>query len=919
MSNAAPASQPKSPAADPPQLAERLLARFLPPGIVGSSILGDLREEFQLQARSRTAISNRFWYWLQTLIVGLPYALQSGGSSPGSPHRRFTSKGAIMLESILQDLRYALRTLARNPGFTLVAMITLALGIGATTAIFSVADAALFQAPPVREPERLATIYTTCRRGDPRCSSSYPDYEDYRRRSRAFEDMAAYSWLPISLGGESAQARQAAAQLVTGNYFSLLGLSPFQGRLIQPSDHQRGEVSSVVVLAHDLWSGPLGGDAGIVGQTMRLNGVPFTVIGIAPPGFQGTGLGDQVELWIPMFSATQLNFGAVSDPAIWDERGSRWIDGLTGRLAEGATVEQARSEMLAISEQLRQEDPRARGPRSVTVDAASTYRLPVRSRSEIVQFVALLAGVVGFTLLLACANLANLLLARAAARGRETGVRLCLGAKRSRLLRQLMTESLLLSLLGGLAGLLVAHWMIGLLASFELPGGVSIESLRVSLDLRLLLFALAISAFTGVIFGTVPALQATRLDLVSSLKEGFRSSRSSSPRLRKALLAVQIALCLVLLVGSGLFLRTLYNGLSFDMGFPVQNLALARFNLSLLRYSPEQASGFVEELRQRAQGRIGVLSTAVATRVPLQLGGATGTFARVAGYQPAADEEMRVDHLHITPDYFRTLGLKLVKGREFSQQDRPGSPRVVVINQEMARLYWKDGKALGGSISLGNNEFEVVGVARNTNWRTLQDNQTSFVYLPLAQSPNQAASRFLTLALRTKTPAESVFPVLLQDFQQLDPNLALNSLQSMQSQLERVLMPQRMGAFLLTGFGLLALTLAAVGVYGVVSYSVSQGRREIGIRMALGAGRTTVLRSVLAKTFPPLATGLLVGLVSALLLSRSIESFLFGVPAQDPLTLSSIGLGLGGIAFLATLIPARRAMLVDPVEVLRTE
>ncbi len=588
MSNAASASHRRRCRAQPPQLAERLLERLLPPGIVGSSILGDLREEFQLHAGSHKAMSSRLWYWLQVLMVGLPYRLRNGGS-PRSPQGRFTSKGATMLETLAQDLRYAMRNLARNPGFTLVAMVTLALGIGATTAIFSLADAALFQAPPVQDPDRLASIYTTCRRGDPRCSSSYPDYLDYRDRCKAFEDMAAFNWLPVSLGGEGSQARLAAVQSVTGNYFSLLGVKPFQGRLIQPADHQRGEVSSVVVLAHDLWHGPLGGDDSIVGQTLRLNGIPFTVVGIAPAGFRGTSLGDAADLWIPMFSAAQLNFGAVSRPTIWDERGSRWIDGLTGRLAEGATVEQARSEMLAISEQLRQEDPDARGPRSVTVDAQSTYRLPVGSRREIVQFVALLAGVVGFTLLLACANLANLLLARAAARDRETGVRLCLGAKRGRLLRQLLTESLVLSFLGGLAGVLVAHWMIGLLASFELPGGVSIESLRVSLDLRLLLFALAISAVTGVVFGTVPALQATRLDLASSLKEGFRTSISSSPQLRKILLAVQIALCLVLLVGSGLF--------------PAHKLLFKLRNVDLHLVSPEQqrrfAVGARTELGQR--------------------------------------------------------------------------------------------------------------------------------------------------------------------------------------------------------------------------------------------------------------------------------------------------------------------------------
>ena len=836
------------------------------------------------------------------------------------------SWGIGLVQDLNADLRLVLRQLRRNPGFTTTAVLTLSLGIGANTAMFSIADQALLRRPPVLEPQRLAAVYTTCRRGFPKCSSSYPDYLDYRDRSRTFADLAAYSSVPLNVGDEEAGARLATGLLVTGNYFGLLGAQPSLGRLIQPADNLRGASVQAVVLSYGLWQSAFGGDASILGRSVRLNGAPYEVVGVGPKGFRGLDLGLQPDMWIPLFSAPALGpgVGAASGEGVLESRGTRWIGTLIGRLAPGATLSQARSEMDAIAAALGEEFPEARaaigGPRGITVDAAARYLLPLGSEATLRRFVLVLLGVVGFSLLIAVANLANLLLARATARVKEIGIRLAVGAGRGRLIRQLLVESGVVALSGGVMGLLVARGMVVLLGAFDLPGGVAIGDLAVEPDVRVLLFAFALSLITAVAFGLVPALQATRLDLVNSLKGVWSLRGTRVGHLRKGLVSVQVALCLILLVGSGLFLRSLRNSLSFDLGFRPAGAAVARFNLSLLRYSEDEGTAFVEDVQRRVRALPDVRAASVATLVPFQAGGFLGTFAEIEGYDPAADEEIRVDCVLVEPGYFEALGIPVLGGRAIDEDDVEGAPPVMVVNRQMAERYWPGRRALGGVVRLSGSgtAFRVVGVVENPTWQAVGEAATPFVFLPLRQSPS-SVTRFLTLVAGTGRSPDLLLPQLRSVLREADPGLSLTYLRTMDDQVGLALMPERLGSVLLTMFGVLALVLASIGIYGVVSYGVRRQARDIGIRIALGATAPSIVRTVVTSIAAPILAGLILGGAVALLLSRTVESFMFGVPPHDPLVFGAIASLLVAVALVATLIPASRAARLDPMRVLITE
>ncbi len=822
------------------------------------------------------------------------------------------------MDALLHDIRFAHRTLLRNPTFAAVAVITLALGIGANTAILSVADAALLRRPNVSSPDQLVALYTTCRRGSPRCSSSYPDYLDYRDRSRAFGDVAAYTWTTASLGGES-RSRLLTTQLTSGNYFSMLGVPPALGRVLLPDDDVIDGARQVAVLSYRLWQDQFGGDSAVVGNSIRLNQTTYTIVGITPEAFTGLHLDGEADIYIPLLSGPALGSDYAADMARFDNRGSRWLAQLVGRLADDAAVPQARAEMLSISEQLALEDPEARGPRSVTVDAIRGYIRPPGSRDELVQFLVLLTGVVGFSLLLAATNVANLLLARASDRRREIGTRLAVGADRGRLVRQLVTESLVLALLGGALGLLVAVWALDLLSGFELPGGVAIGSLPIRLDVRVLLLAFSLSIVTGLLFGLLPALQATRDDLVTSLKGEAVEFAKSGWGLRKLLVAGQVALCLVLLLGSALFLRTLRNSLTFDPGFRSENVALASFDLSLLHYAPGTGRAFVDDLTDRAARLPGVEAVSMGTLVPLQQGGFRGAFVSVPGYEPAPDEELRVDYVFVSPDFFTTLGTSVVDGRAFNSLDIEGGRPVIIVSETMANRYWPGGGAVGDMVAFGDLTFDVVGVAADIKWRRLTENASNYVFLPLAQFPSELVEGPLTLTMRTTRGGEEILPAIRAEFRALNPDVALSVLQTMNDRLRQLLMPQRMGAVLLTLFGTLALLLAALGIYGVVGYTVAKETRTIGIRIALGAGRREVVALIVRGMAAPVALGLVTGVAAALALSQAAESFMFGVSSKDPITLAAVSVVLGSVAVVAMLIPARRAARIKPMEALRMD
>jgi len=836
-----------------------------------------------------------------------------------SRRRRWVREAAA---SSAHDMRYAVRFLFGNPGFSAVAIATLALGIGATTAMYSLTDAALLRRPAVADPGSLVAVYTTCRLGAPRCGSSYPDYLDYRDRAASLADLAASTGLPVSLGDQERGARLLQVEAVSGNFFSLLGLGAERGRALQPADDELA--APVAVISHDLWRDQFGTDEAIVGTTVRLNGAPFEVVGVAPRAYRGLALGDEPDVWIPLRSGASIGVGsAVSQPGIWEQRGSRWIGRLVGRLAPSATVDQAQAELFAISERLREEDAAARGPRSTTVDPLGRHLLPSGAEESLPSFVWLLLGTVAATLLLACANLANLMLARASARTAEMGVRVAIGAGRGRLVRQLLAESLLLSGLGALAGLGLAQVLMRALAAFELPGGVAVGALGAGLDGRVLVVTAALAILTAVLCGLVPALQSTRRDVIAALRAGRSpEGRRGSAALRRSLVATQVALCVVLLVGSGLFIRSLRGALARDPGFRPANVAALRFHPALLRYAPEEGLALSATLRERVLALPDVSSAAVATLVPF-LGDRSGTFTEVVGYQPAPDEEMRIDRLFVSPAYMETLGIPLLAGREFEESDAAGGQMVAIVNQSMAGKYWPEGRALGGTLLMRARDgrqvgVQVVGIAGDVQWSGLRDEATNFVFFPHAQFAGEWAGT-LTLVARTRGEASDALPAVVEALREIDPNLSAQNLTTMEALVGDLLMPQRMGAVLLSGFGLLAALLAALGIAGVVSYGVREQRRAIGVRLALGATGAQVVRGVARWMAAPIGVGLAVGIGVAAWLDDAVERFLYGVVPGDPLTYVTIGLLLTAVAAAATLLPAREATRVDPLQALRSD
>jgi len=822
--------------------------------------------------------------------------------------------------SVAQDLRVAARSFAREPGFTAVAVVTLGLGIGATSAIFSVADQALLTGPPIADADEVVAVYTTSRRGFPRSSSSFPDYVDYRDRTGALADLAATSLVSASLGHDQRGARLLSGQAVTGNFFDLLGLRPAAGRLIEPPDDELGGGSPVVVLSHALWQGELGGDRAVLGTTVRLGGQAYEVIGVAPRGYHGLRLDAHRDFWIPMQTLPYLSGGKTSFDDYFVDRGSRWMDLLVGRLSRGASAEQAYTELFAVSERLRQKDPDARGPRSVTVDAMDGYILPSGREADLRLFVAVLGGTVALALILCCASIANLLLARASARTRDMGVRLAIGAGRRRLARQLLTESLLLALAGGAAGVVAASGLLALLGRFDLPGGVAVASLGITLDLGMLAATAALALGTGIVFGAAPALVASRTDLAGTLRSSTRGKlESGSTSVRKALVVAQVTLSVVLLVGSGLFVRTLREGLAADLGFEPEGLALTTFYLGFAGYGPEDAMAFVSTLEERASALPGVRAVSTSTRVPLQRGGARGYFFTAEGYRAAPDEELRVDAVYATPGHAAAVGLPVLAGRDLAEGDGADGEPVTVVSRSMADRYWPSGDAVGGTVRLSGTPLRVVGVAEDATWNGLGEQATNYMYLPLALGPGVASDAFLTLAARTEGDAEALLGSIRSLINQLDREVTISRQATMPGLVAEVLMPQRLGALLLSTFGLLALALSSTGIAGVVAYAVSRRRREIGLRVALGASRATVVGGLARSMSAPVLLGVLLGVLVARGLSRMVEAFLFGVRPTDPATYTAIVLGVTAVAAVAVLVPARSALRVEPSEVLKAE
>jgi macrolide transport system ATP-binding/permease protein len=827
-------------------------------------------------------------------------------------------RGIRLLEEAWQDLRFGARMLMKRPGFTLIAILTLALGIGANTAIFNIVNALLLRPMPgVVEPERLVQVGRTYE-DSAFDSLSYPDYLDYREQNTLFSGIAIYSKTPLHLSNAEAEGRaeRVRGELVSDGYFSTLGVKAVLGRTLTPADDTAPGANPVAVIGYDLWQRRFGADLAIVGKTIKLNAQPFTVIGVAVEGFEGTMVGGATELWLPISMFAEARPLEDEKGNYLTERGTVWIEGFA-RLKPGVTLQQAQAEMTVIAQRLARAYPDTNG--RVGVQLAPHFGMWPRDRADAQQFTQLLLLAAGLTLLVACVNIANLLFARATARQKEISVRMALGAGRSRIVRQLLTESLLLAVLGGLAGLVVARWASDFIMRFWTPK--SYHGLQASLDLGLdapvLTFAFAVSLVTGIVFGLAPAWQAARKDLLPVLKDGVAIGRAPrQARLRGGLIVGQIALSLVVLVGAGLCVRTLHNALSINRGYNVDRVLTAEIDLGRQGYSEDVGRSFYQQLLEHVQALPGVEAASLAHRSPLS--GQMGTPVRPEDL-PENSPSTAVRFNIVTPRHLETIGLRLLRGRDFNAQDTAQAPGVAIINEALVHSLWGEqnplGRALLAHTSRDMQRIEVIGVVNDARYGSVLRPPHMHLYLPVTQEYQSS------MALHVKMAGD---PALLsagvqREVRTLDPNLPIYNVRTLGEQLDQVLASQRLAAALISSLGLLALLLTGIGLYGVMAYAVSQRTREIGIRMALGAQRGDVQKLIVRQGMTLALMGVALGLFASFAFTRVLKSLLFGVSATDPLTFAMIPVSLAGVALLACWIPARRATKVDPMIALRVE
>jgi macrolide transport system ATP-binding/permease protein len=814
----------------------------------------------------------------------------------------------------MNDLKFAFRQLLKNPGFTAVAVLTLALGIGANTAIFSVVDQLLMRPLPVSDPQRLVLLGQSRGEGRVDFEFNYPLFRDYQRGNQVFSQLSATAEQAVGLGTGGATERQRAL-LVSGNYFSMLGVNAALGRTFAPNEGVEIDDAPVVVISHGLWQRRFGADPQVLNRGVTVNGRPFTIIGVAPREFAGTTRGFVPDLYVPITMLGQLSADRPGNEHPLNTRYFTW-HWIMGRLKDGVAPEQAQAAMGLLAQQANAAALPNTSTNLVVLPGAQGFSDNLREARLPLN---LLLGTAGLVLLIACANLANLQLARATGRTRDFAIRLALGAGRGRLVRGLLTESLLLSLAGGGLGLLVAVWLVDVLNQFR-PPNADIE-LPSGLDPRALLFALAASVATGLLFGLVPAFRASRPQIVPELKGGGSTTEPRVGRwnLRSGLVVLQVSLSLVVLVSAGLCTRSLQKLQGIDAGFEPSKVVLASFDLGLNNYAAPQAKEFYDRLLERVRTLPGVEAAGLSLVTPLS-GSAPGmSVERVEGYQAGPREHAVGEINFVDGDFFRALSVPLLRGRDFTAIDAANSPAVVVINDAFAQRYFSGQDPVGKRIFQhgpdGGTPTEVVGVVETTRSRRLTDQARPAMYFPLTQKPDRA----LTLSVRTGLDPAATISRLRELVTSLDPNVPIFRLRTLEQQKNGSLSLQRMAATLLGGFGLLALLLAALGIYGVLAYSVSRRTREIGVRMALGAQVADVLRLVLRQGFGLTGIGLLLGLGGAFAATRLLSGFLYEVQPFDPVTFFAVALLLALVAMVACWLPARRAARVHPMTALRNE
>jgi predicted permease len=893
-----------------PKLTQWLL-RLALRGEAREVIAGDLEEEFSARVRAAQTARDRrgasWWFWKQAISSVLARMSRGPGEASAVHQHERNMEGAM--GTFMQDVKYGMRMLRRTPGMSLLAVLTLALGIGANTTVFNWMKAVLFE--PLPAVERQGDLVGVFRKtaAFPTSSVSYPDYLDARARSKSLEGLAALTMSSFSLAQEG-RADLVYAEVVSENFFDVLHVRQQLGRGFSAEEGKPG-APHVAVISDGLWRSRYAADPEIVGKEILLNGNKFTVVGVTPKEFAGGEPAMRLDLWTPIVASEEIA-GTVDR---LQARGNHWLTTL-GRRQPGVSTAQVNAELAKISDDMATELPNY--DRGATMLAYPLWKLPRGAADVLGPVLLVLMALAAVVLLIACANVANVLLSRSLGRRREMAIRLSLGASRTRIARQLFIESGLLALGGGILAALVAYATSGLLVALVPPTGLPV-SMATGIDWKLLGFTLAIAMLAAIIFGLAPALQASRAEPVSTLKEEASSVAGGGRGwLRNTLVVVQVALSLVMLVAAGLFTRSLSKAQAFEPGFNPKGVVIASVSLFPGRYTPDAGREFYRRAIERLQALPGVKSASLIRRIPLGFGGTSSTDFDVEGYTPASRDDEVWGYFNIVgPGFAGTLQLPLIAGRDFTTADRPGKPDVLIINRAMAEKYWIGRDPLGTRVRIGSRSpwMTVVGVVENSKMTGLKEKTLPTFYL----AADQQYRGDMTFIVRTQGHPQSAEGAVRTTLQSLDGELAIFNLTTLEEWVRAATFQQELGGKLLGAFGGLALLLAAVGIFGVMAYSVSQRSHEIGVRMALGASRRSVFRLVIGHAMLLLGLGVFIGTIGASAAAQALKSLLFGISPMDPVTFVTVPLILAAVALAACLLPAVRATRVDPIIALRYE
>lgn len=820
------------------------------------------------------------------------------------------------MESLFQDIRYGVRMLTKNPAVTAVAVLTLALGIGANAAIFSGVNAFIFRPLPVPDAHQLVRPMELAEDRGISDELSYPDFVDYRNQSTVFEAMSAEDMVPVALDSDT-QSDVIWGQVVSGSYFDVVRIKPIMGRTFTPEEDNAVGAHPVVVISQGLWQRRFGADPEIVGKTIRLSNRGYQVVGVAPEAFTGSKFALSMDFWIPMAMVEELR----RSPGLLTDRGSHWMNVLA-RLKPGVTLDQASAEMQAIASRLNQTYPNERASNTSAKVSTEIDGRWEEAASTMKSAGAIAMAIVGLILLIACANVANLMLARAAARRKEIGIRLALGASRIRLIRQLLTESLLLSLLGGALGLLLAFWVTDLMEGFVPVLQYNIIENFFALDSRALVFTLVISLATGLIFGLAPAWHSSNPDVVPVLKGDLNAGQPGKGRrfsLRPALVVVQVALSLAVLVCGGLFIKSFRQAQTMDPGFATKNALIATLDPELVGYDSERSRNFFRQAIERASSLPGVEAAAAARLLPLgDSSNSNGPVLKEGETLARGSAGRTIMTNVISSGYFRAMQIPIIEGRDFDDRDHVKSQRVVIINQQMAESLWPGESAIGKRILIGAESrdlIEVAGVVKTGKYRNLAEDSKPYIYYPMTQ--RRPAN--MSLVMRTSVDPRGLAGAIRKEAQNIDRSVPVSSVKTMTEHLTYALWAPNMAASFSLAFGVLAILLSAVGLYSVMAYVVSQRTREVGIRMALGANRADVMKMITVQGMRLAVIGVVIGLLLSLGLARALSSLLIGVSGYDVTTFVIVPSLLVFVAFIACYLPARRATKIDPLVALRYE